>query len=392
MYWGHAVSKDLLHWEELPRAMRPFGEKGANRHPSMAVGMCYSGSGNVDMNNMLGVQKGEVKTMLAAFTDTGCGEALAYSTDKGRNWVYDKAINPIIKHDGRDPKLVWYEPGQHWVIAVFDEKLPDSKPGRNIVIYTSKDLKQWTLASHVPGRFFECPELFELPVDGKKGDTRWVLMAADGEYIIGKFDGKTFTQEHERKYKVLSGQIYAGQCFSRAPEGRVIYIGWARKVDIPMPAAFNQGYTVPLEFTLKTTKDGLRLFATPIKELDQLHDKALVDLAGEKAAQGCSVDAPAQEYDILVTLKKTGANGGCSLSLGGYRVNLPGVTGDTLEVRVLVDRTTIEVVENGGAAFRLESRKEAMGKPVGKIDIKSEGGVVIEKLQIFKMKSIVPGA
>ncbi len=159
-----------------------------------------------------------------------------------------------------------------------------------------------------------------------------------------------------------------------------------------MPATFNQGYTVPLEFTLKTTQDGIRLFANPIKELDQLHDKALVDLAGEKAAQGCSIDATEQEYDILITLKKTGDNGACSLRLGERPVKMAAMTGNTMDVRVLVDRTTVEVVENGGALFRLESREGAMGKPIGKIEIKSEGGAVIEKLQIFKMKSVLPEA
>ena len=392
MYWGHAVSKDLLHWEELPRAMRPFGGNEVNRHPSMSVGSCFSGSANVDVNNSLGVQKGDIKTLVSAYTDTSSGEVLAYSTDKGRNWVYDQKINPVIKHDGRDPKLVWYPAGKHWVIAVYNEKkVAVGKPERNIAIYTSTDLKEWTLTDHVPG-FFECPELFELSVDGKKEDTRWVMMGANGAYVVGTFDGKKFKPEHEGKHSVLSGNIYAGQCFSRAPDGRVIYIGWARRVEIPMPATFNQGYTVPIEFTLKTTKDGIRLFANPIKELDQLHDKALVDLAGEKAAQGCSVDAPDQEYDILITLKKTGDTGGCSLSLGGRPVKMSAMTGAAMDVRVLIDRTTIEVVENGGAAFRLESRDNAMGKPVGKIEIKPEGGVVVEKVQIFKMKSILPEA
>jgi fructan beta-fructosidase len=391
MYWGHAVSKDMIHWEELPRAMRPFGGKNTNRHPSMAVDCCFSGSANIDDNNILGVQKGDVKTMVAAYTDTGCGEVLAYSTDRGRNWVYDQKMNPVIKHGGRDPKLIWYEPGKHWVIAVYDEKKgQDGKPERNIAIYNSIDLKQWTLTDNVPG-FFECPELFELAVDGSIENGRWVLMGANAEYVVGKFDGMKFTPEHAGKYKVFSGPIYAGQCFSRAPGGRVIYIGWAR-INIPMPATFTQGYTLPIEFTLKTTKDGIRMFANPVKELDQLRDKALVDLSGETAAQGCTVDAPDQEYDILLTLKKTGDNGGCAMSLGGQKVKLPALTGDSMNVRVLVDRTTVEVVEGDGAMFKLEPRQGTMGKPIGKIEIKPDAGVVVEKIQIYKMKSALPGA
>ena len=396
MYWGHAVSKDLLHWEELPRAMRPLGGQDENRHPSMAVGSCWSGSANIDDSNILGFQKGGIKTMVAAYTDTGCGEVLAYSTDRGRNWTYDKSINPIIKHQGRDPMLVWYPPSSndsgmtsdpgHWVIAVYDE---EDKSNRGIAFYSSTDLKTWTKTSFIKG-YFECPQLFELPVDGDKKNTRWIICGGNARYTIGKFDGKTFTPDQEAKYKVFDGQIYAGQCFHGTPGGRVIYVGWAINVFIPMPATFNQGFTVPVEFTLKTTKEGIRMFANPIKELDQLRDKALVDLVGEKAAKGASVEAPDQEYDILITLKKTGDKGACSLRLGGHQVKLPAVTGETMDVRILVDRTTIEVVENGGAAFRLESRQNEMGKPVAKIEIKPEGGVTVEKLQIFKMKSALP--
>ena len=396
MYWGHAVSKDLIHWEELPRAMRPLGGKEENRHPSMAAGRCFSGSANIDDNNILGYQKSDVKTMLATYTDTGCGEVLAYSTDRGRYWTYDKAINPIIKHQARDPMLVWYAPSSrdsgaasepgHWVIAVYDEV---DKDNRGIAFYNSTDLKTWTKTSFIKG-YFECLQLFELPVDGDKKNTRWIICSGHARYTIGKFDGKTFTPDQETQYKVFAGHIYAGQCFNGIPGGRVIYIGWAIRVNIPMPATFNQGFTVPVELTLKTTKDGIRMFANPITEMDQLRGKALVDLIGEKAAKVASVEAPDQEYDILMTLKKTGDKSGCSLSLGGRQVKLPAVTGETMDVRVLVDRTRIEVVENGGAAFRLESREGTMGRPVGRIEIKPEDGATVEKLQIFKMKSALP--
>jgi len=144
MYWGHATSPDMVHWTEQKRALRSFGGDVENRHPKMAVRNCFSGSGNVDLNNAAGWQKGDEKTIVLAFTDTGCGEALAYSTDRGKTWTYYEG-NPVITHRGRDPKLMWYEPGKHWVIAVYDEK-PEF--GRNIAIYTSKDLKQWEHASN----------------------------------------------------------------------------------------------------------------------------------------------------------------------------------------------------------------------------------------------------
>ena len=263
MYWGHATSPDMIHWTEQDRALRPFGGDVENRHPSMAVKNCFSGSGNVDARNTAGWQTGDEKTIVLAFTDTGCGEALAYSTDRGKTFTYYEG-NPVIEHSGRDPKLIWYEPGRHWVIAVFDQ---DKEHGRNIAIYTSKNLKQWERQSNIPG-YFECPEIFQLPVDGDPTNTRWVIYAADAQYAIGRFDGKRFTPEHEGKHRVHWGAYYASQCFSNPPDGRVVQIGWAR-INMPgMP--FNQAFTVPNRLTLRTTENGIRMFATPIKELEQL--------------------------------------------------------------------------------------------------------------------------
>ena len=123
--------------------------------------------------------------MAALFADWGAGgEALAYSNDRGRTWTYWKD-NLVLKHNGRDPKVFWYAPGKYWVMIVYDE----AGGVRNFAIYNSPDLKQWTLQSHLPG-WFECPELFELPVDGNLRNTRWVVSGVDAQYAIGKFDGK----------------------------------------------------------------------------------------------------------------------------------------------------------------------------------------------------------
>jgi len=78
-HWGHAVSKDLVHWTELKPVLRPW---------TMAKGYCFSGSAAVDVNNTGGFQTGKEKVIIAAFTDTGCGEALAYSNDRGRTFTY----------------------------------------------------------------------------------------------------------------------------------------------------------------------------------------------------------------------------------------------------------------------------------------------------------------
>ena len=138
--------------------------------------------------------------------------------------------------------------GGHWVIAVYDEK-----GGKNVAIYSSINLKDWKEESHLNG-YFECAELFELPVDGNKKKTKWAVFAADAKYAIGDFDGKTFTPEHEGKHQVHWGPYYASQCFSGDPKGRVIQVGWARIDMRGMP--FNQTFTLPTSLTLRDTPDG----------------------------------------------------------------------------------------------------------------------------------------
>ena len=393
MYWGHATSPDMIHWTEQKRALRPFGDTVDNRHPSMAVKSCFSGSGNVDVNNTAGWQTGKEKTIVLAFTDTGCGESLAYSTDGGKTFTYYKG-NPVIKHSGRDPKLIWYEPGKHWVIAVFDN---DEEHGKNVAMYSSTNLTEWTRESNVPG-YYECAELFELPVDGNPANKKWVIYAADAQYAIGTFDGKTFTPEHEGKHRVHCGAYYASQCFSHSPDGRVVQIGWAR-INMPdMP--FNQTFTVPANLTLRTTEDGIRLFVTPIKELEQLRKpdpQTVENLRLTATVPSLTLDATGQLFDIIVTLKR-GTATKAVLRFGENTATydftaqkldempLP-MKDDTVPLRLLVDRPMYELVGGGGACYKTSGRKD-MGKHLGTISLTAEdGSLTVESLKVFEMTS-----
>ena len=392
MYWGYATSPDMVHWTEHDRALRSFGGNVKNRHPKMAGRNCYSGSGNVDINNTAGWQKGNEKTLVLAFTDTGCGESLAYSTDKGKTWKYYEN-NPVIKHSGRDPKLMWYAPGKHWVIAVYDH---DKKLGKNIALYKSTDLKTWELTGKIPG-YYECAEIFELPVDGDKAKTKWVIFAANAQYAIGMFDGKKFTPEHEGKHRVHYGAYYASQCFSNSPDGRVVQVGWAR-IDIPdMP--FNQTFSVPTNLTLHTTKDGIRMFATPIKELKKLRKPGPKSVEGKELTAGAPItfDVKDQLFDIEVTLKKGTANkvtlqfgtNKAKYDFGAQKLEeMPlALIDGKVTIRVLVDRPMYELIGGGGACFKTSGRRD-MGKPIGTISLTAEGGsVTVESLKVYEMKS-----
>jgi len=346
MTWGHAVSTDLVHWKQIPNALFPS---------TMAKGACFSGSAVVDPDNTAGFQTGKEKVLVAALTDTGAGEAIAYSNDRGRTFTwYEK--NPVVKHSGRDPKVIWYKPGGHWVMAVFDQR---NKSG-GIAFYTSPDLKNWTYRSRIDG-YHECPEIFELPVDDDASNTRWVVYAGNTRYVIGSFDGKTFTPEHEGKHQVHWGAYYASQTFSQPPDGRRIQIGWGRIAMKGMP--FNQMMTFPCRLTLRTTPQGIRMFAKPVKEIALLH--------GKKHALGRTVvkpDAPASVatsgrlFDIRATFA-VGEAKAFGVQVADTRVvydaakaNLAGMPLEPVDgkirMQILVDRPSMEICANDGRVYQ----------------------------------------
>ncbi len=268
MHWGHAVSKDLVHWQDLGDVIAP------DEHGPM-----FSGSAVVDHENTAGFGKG-AHVLIYTAAGKPRSQRVAWSLD-GRNYVkWPNAAVADRPDANRDPKVGWYAPGKCWVMAVYGEV---EKGRHGVSLFMSKDLKAWTLASHVPGDLFdegkflyECPDFFEMPIEGEAG-TRWVLTAANRQYAIGMFDGRTFAPETTRleQTRPVGGlnPVYAWQSFSDAPGGRRIQVAWSHfdtcaggRTD----AIFNQGMSLPMELKLVRTADGLRLARFPVKELENL--------------------------------------------------------------------------------------------------------------------------
>ena len=256
MTWGHATSNDLIHWIEHDDVLFPD-----------RLGTMYSGSAVFDGQNTSGFGTKKCPPLVYAYTAdrSDCEvQCIAYSLDGGMT-LKKYESNPVIDsydkwqtHDTRDPRLFWYEPGKHWVMVL------NERDGHSI--YSSANLKDWTYESHVTG-FWECPDLFELPVDGNPSNTRWVMLGASNTYMIGSFDGKTFKPEGG-KYRFCSGSIYAAQTISHTPDGRRIQIGWGRVSHPDMP--FNGMMLLPTELMLKTTNEGVRLISKPVSEVQSL--------------------------------------------------------------------------------------------------------------------------
>jgi fructan beta-fructosidase len=301
MHWGHAVSKDLVHWEHLPIALAPD-----------SLGYIFSGSAVVDWRNTSGFQNGFHAPLVSVFTyHDMAGEkakrtnfqyqGIAYSTDKGRTWTkYSK--NPVIPNteglkDFRDPKVFWHVESKQWVMIM--------ARGNQVRIYNSPNLKEWTLASEfgenngAKGLPWECPDLFELPVDGNAKNKKWVMLVSLGdgapnggsgtEYFVGSFDGKIFKNDNAAEvtqWVDYGRDNYAGVTWSNVPseDGRRIFLAWMSnwKYAQNVPTApWRSAMTVPRVLNLKTTENGVKLVSNPIKEIQILRGALDIAMAAQ---------------------------------------------------------------------------------------------------------------
>ncbi|KKN13791.1 hypothetical protein LCGC14_1002710 [marine sediment metagenome] len=266
--WGHAVSEDLIHWKELRDAIHPDN-----------LGVIYSGSAVIDKLNTTGFQSGDEKPLVCIYTSAGGKSPLskdkpftlsiAYSNDRGRTFTKYSG-NPVqeeIEPYNRDPKVIWHEPSNQWVIVLYLD-------GNVVGFFTSKDLKSWELQSKYGRKtLYECPELFQMAIDGNQQNKKWILYAANGRYDIGQFDGKNFIPDTKGITFNYGNCFYASQTFNNISDedGRRIQIAWGVN---PMPGMpFNQQMLFPVELTLRTTEDGPRLFVQPIDEIKKLYGK-----------------------------------------------------------------------------------------------------------------------
>lgn len=351
MHWGHAVSPDLVHWQELPVALYPDH-----------LGPCFSGSAVVDLHNTAGFSNGDEPAMVCIYTSAGnpCVQSLAYSTDRGRSWT-KYPDNPVLGHvagANRDPKVIWYAPKRQWVMALYLDQ-------HDYGLFESPDLKQWSRLDTVtiPGTT-ECPEFFEIPIEGRPDETRWLFYGGNGGYLVGRFDGRQFTPE-AGPHRMQQGNCwYASQTFNGAPDGRRILIAWGTRAMPGMP--FGQMMTFPVELTLRETAEGLRLFAWPVHEIETLvaDRRTFADLSledgvtplagvegelfdlelelepGEAREIGFVVRGVPVTYNVA-TGQLTAAGATAALALQDGRIRL----------RALIDRCSLELFGNGGVLY-----------------------------------------
>ena len=303
MSWGHATSTDLLTWDERPVAIRWDDEEDV-----------WSGSVVVDNDNVSGLGADGAPVLVAIYTsnrrDGIQAQSLASSVDGGETWIKYPG-NPVLdrRSNGfRDPKVLWFtadDGSGYWVMVAVEAE------SREVVIYRSDDLIRWDyLSTFGPAGategIWECPDLFELRVDG--GDkTAWVLILSVGgygpnggtamQYFVGDFDGTAFTpQGADGAPRWMDGgrDFYAAVTFFGAPDDRRIAIAWMSNAQyaahIPT-SPWRGAMSVPRELTLEIRAGLATLVQRPVAELAAL-GRAVDAVVVQDAALAAAIELP----------------------------------------------------------------------------------------------------
>ncbi|MFI5139689.1 MAG: glycoside hydrolase family 32 protein [Sphingobacteriales bacterium] len=430
MHWGHAVSRDLVHWKQLPIALYPD-----------SLGYIFSGSAVIDYKNTSGFGKKGQAPMVAIFTQhdpklerTGSdkfqNESIAYSLDGGNTWIKYTA-NPVLKNPGirdfRDPKVSWYAPGKKWIMTLATKD--------RVTFYSSRNLKDWSKESEFGqglgehGGVWECPDLFPLKLKSKK---YWVLLVSENpggpnggsatQYFIGNFDGKTFIPlDNKSKWIDYGPDDYAGVTWGNTGE-RKIFLGWMSNwlyADQAPTQKWRGAMTIPRELALRKVNGDIVLTSNPVNEIKnlattdrlvnvknlslplagKLPDQYMLALNAGNIMDYSLVFSNSSGEQLVIGYRKNdnsyfidrshagevNFNGGFVKLLTAPRLSKSRESG----IKLLVDASSVELFADNGS-----TNMTAVFFPKSNFDhlqVKKQNGMIIKNLWIIPLKSIWKG-
>lgn len=429
--WGHSTSTDLVHWNHHPVAIQPDG-----------LGMVFSGSCAIDRSSTAGYGKNAVVGLYTS-ADASQTQSLVWSDDNGETFrTY--AANPVLtlESEARDPNMFWDDDARQWVLVLAHAL------EHEMLIFTSPDMKKWTLQSSfgkgigAQEGVWECPDLFRLPVEGS-GEEKWVMLCnlnpggpfggSATQYFIGEFDGKTFKADVDAdgniptKWMDFGKDHYATVSWSDAPGGRRTVIGWMSNwqyaAEVPT-MQFRSANTLPREVRLfKVADEQIYLSSEPSPELTAL--RGSLSLKVRKASVGRksrtyvlpSANDGVCEIVFDVDARKSGAveielsnsDGGkvvmmydavahtlsfdrTKSGVVDFSQDFPAVTvaptfetDNRISLRIFIDRSSIEVFGNNGNFVMTNLVFPTI--PYTRLSVSARGGnAKIENLQIYSIK------
>ena len=395
MSWGHATSADLIHWEEKDVALYPD-----------EFGTMFSGSAIIDTKNLLKKKVSDIPTIVLYYTAASqehtkvkeFTQCMAYSTDGGKTFTkYEN--NPVIKHivgDNRDPKIVWCPELECYLLALFLD-------GEEYAIFKTDDLvnfKEW-FRFNTPEEN-ECPDIFRIKADD--GKYKWVFIGAHDVYITGEIINGNFVPDGSFK-KLHNGAWYASQTYSDVPDDRRIRIEWMRTGGF-IDKNYSQHMGIPTEITLKNIDNEYYLASNPVKELDSY-------IKSEDKYENFRIEANSKSKiyvgtdPILISIDSAYSNSGklnlkvfgndIKFDLGlneayiGQIKNKISKEKEKLDIKILIDRSSIEVFMDGGIYTITNAgtfhSSALMDRNMPYIEFESDEAIAFENLKIYTYKS-----
>ena len=432
MHWGHATSKDLIHWQQQPIALYPD-----------SLGYIFSGSAVADKNNTSGFGKNGRTPLVAIFThhdpkgekegrNNFQNQSIAYSLDDGKTWT-KYAGNPVLKNPGitdfRDPKVIWYEPQKKWIMTLATKD--------RITFYSSANLKDWTKESEfgkelgAHGGVWECPDLFSLDDNGKKV---WVLIVnlnpggpnggSATQYFMGDFNGNRFTPiDSNTRWLDYGPDEYAGITWSNTGN-RKIFLGWMSNwmyANVVPTVTWRNAMTIPRELKLKRIGKEIYVASEPVAELNLISSKPVtwqnvqvnnsfdvtkktgntsfpgrLDLTLEKpddftvilsndAGEEVIIGYDKQQQQYYIDRTKSGKTGFQKDFAGRHIASRIGKKA-MMDLSLIIDVSSVELFADGGLTVMTEIFFPT--EPFKHIRIQSPGNTTIKKLAISSFKNI----
>lgn len=399
---GYATSTDLIHWKDEGIALIPLNSnlpKTAIRNA--ASNEVFSGSAVVvsgDVSKKITGTKKEA--IVAIYTGTGVGTCLSWSIDSGNTW-HDYKKNPVANvtkgADPRDPRVFFHKPSNKWIMAIYEN---------GTTFYGSTDLINWTFLSNI-GFGFECPDLLELPLDGDNKNMKWVLMDANGSYLVGNFDGTSFKTEEgqEKQIMTLGNDFYAAQTF--APDilpnndDRIIQLAWMDHWNGGLgESIWKRNATFPVSVGLVTYDGQMRITRNPIKEISSLH-------SNEKKWESQTINPDSnllssiksKQFEIVAEFDLTNTTASkfgfkIANKTIAYHVKSQVLLDETLKpdalnkikIRILVDWGQLEVFANKG--IYSYSEQFAFSPENNAISLFSDGSVKLVSMEFHEISKI----
>jgi levanase/fructan beta-fructosidase len=399
---GYATSPDLLHWKDEGVALIPQGSFLSPQAVRNVSGEhVFSGSAVVVSGETARKITGsEKEAIIAIYTGTNEGTCLAWSNDIGATW-HDYRENPVAhpaeRAYPRDPCVLWHEASSKWILLLYED---------GTTFYSSIDLIQWDSISNVDFGF-ECPDFFELPVDGDENNRKWVLQDANGSYLVGTFDGTVFRKDPRQDTLIMTHgpDFYAGQTFpmGNLPDNdpRVIQIAWMDHWNGGIgEIIWERNATFPVTLGLVTHDGQVRITRSPIREIASLYEDSK-QWNDQVITKGTNLLANhhSKKFDLIATFdlsetEATKIDFRVANKTITYDIEKETLLGESckpdgsgqLTIRLLVDWGQLEVfAQNGIFSY---SEQFAFTPERDDLELSTDGNVTLVSMELYEIRRI----